>query len=51
MDIVAVLTKVAKEQQQTIERQNAFIKNLSEQLAALKSRVVKIENKDISALR
>lgn len=36
MDVVAVVTKVVKEQQRTIDRQNAMIAELAEEIQALK---------------
>jgi hypothetical protein len=48
MDIVAVLTKVVKEQKQSLAEQDALIKNLSAQLAELSSKVTKMERMSIS---
>jgi hypothetical protein len=48
MDIVAVLTKVVKEQRQTLAQQNVIITDLAEQMAALKKKMAAIESRNMS---
>jgi uncharacterized coiled-coil protein SlyX len=47
MDIVAVLTKVVREQKETVEKQQAVINTLTEKLAQLEAKMEGLQAREI----
>jgi uncharacterized coiled-coil protein SlyX len=47
MDIVAVLTKVVREQKQTVEKQQSAINTLTEKLAQLEAKMEGLQTREI----
>ena len=47
MDIVAVLTKVVREQKETVEKQQAVINTLTEKLAQLEAKMEGLQTREI----